>query len=280
MKLIADSGSTKTDWCLVGDDGLRTFFTTEGLNPFFVDQTYIEASIKKGFPLGADQTKIDKVHFYGAGCQDSKTEIVQRALRSFFTQADIYAELDLLGAARGLLGNKPGFAAILGTGTNTCLYDGAEIEHKIESLGFLMGDEGSGSMMGKMLLSDFIRGRMPGPVAALFFESYGKTPEQIMDEVYTSPLPNRYCATYVKFLDLADLEPLYVSGIVQQAFTAFFKNLVSAYPDYTSYSFNCIGSVGYHFADQLRYTASEFGMSTGKIISSLIVPLTDYHSLQ
>ncbi|MCE7059393.1 N-acetylglucosamine kinase [Dyadobacter sp. CY343] len=277
MKLIADSGSTKTDWCLISAGQEVCKFVTEGYNPFFVDSKYIFDSLGNSIPQFIDTSKISDVVFYGAGCQDEKKVLVTNALEQFFRGAALQVEVDLLAAARGLLHRNAGFVAILGTGTNTCTYDGVQIDQQIESLGFLMGDEGSGSYMGRKILSDYIRGRMPEAAQKLFYQEYKKTPAVIMDEVYSTPLPNRYCANYVLFLNHPEMDKAYSEGVIRDSFHDFFENLVSAYPDFRTLIFNCVGSVGYYYADTLRETADAFGMQTGAIVPNLIDHLVAYH---
>lgn len=278
MLLIADSGSTKTAWCLVNETGKENYFNTEGYNPFFVSADYVAGSIRAGLPAEVDAAAISKVYFYGAGCQDGKELDMEQALRQVFTRAaHVSAEVDLLAAARGLLGNTPGFAAILGTGTNTCLYDGRQISMNIDSLGFMLGDEGSGAAIGKNILSDFLRHKMPDAVRRQFVSTYGLSEANIMHQVYKEPLPNRFCAGFTKFLTLPETERHYARSVLHNAFTAFFTNLVSCYPGYTEYPFNCVGSVGYHFRDTISEIASVFGMRTGLIIPDLIEHLVKHH---
>ena len=275
--LIADSGSTKTNWCLITEDQDPKHFNTEGYNPFFVDAVYIADSLKSSFPDEFAYPSIKEVHFYGAGCQDSKIAIIENALQETFPNATVAAEGDLLGAARGLLSDTPGFAAILGTGMNTCLYDGERITKNIESLGFLLGDEGSGTDIGRHILADYIRGKMPVSVSELFYAVYNMSPQETMSEVYVHKLPNRFCASFTKFLKHPEIEQDYANAIVAKCFNSFFTNLVSLYPDYQSYTFNCLGSVGYNFSDTLKQIALSFGMETGKIIPGLIDDLVLYH---
>ncbi len=278
MILIADSGSTKTDWCLMATDQPLRYFTTEGYNPYFVDADYITTSVRNNLPADIDLRQIDTVYFYGAGCQDDNPEIMLNLLRNVFPFAkNIHAEVDLLAAARGLLGTQPGFAAILGTGTNTCLYNGTHITQNIDSLGFLLGDEGSGAAIGKNVLSDFLRQKMPAAVLQTFVATYGLSAGAVMHQVYSTPMPNRYCAGFAKFLTLPGMDTNYANNIVRNAFESFFQQLVTAYPQYTQYRFNCVGSVGFHFSEILTAVAASFGMKTGRITCSLIEDLVQYH---
>ncbi len=278
MIVIADSGSTKTDWCLINEEKEYINFSTEGYNPYFVGEEYIINSIKHSFPAGIDVTQIQEVNFYGAGCQEDEVDGMLKILKTVFLNAEkINAEVDLLAAARGLLGDNRGFAAILGTGTNTCLYDGKEIIQNIDSLGFMLGDEGSGAAIGKKILSDFLRDKMPLTVKQNFTEFYGLKPDEIIHKVYKEPQPNRFCADFAKFLTHPNSDVNYANILVKESFTEFFQNLVSCYPGYQEYAFNCVGSIGYCFRDILEEVAHTYRMKIGNIISSPIKELTAYH---
>lgn len=275
MILVADSGSTKANWCLINNQEQK-YFETEGYNPYFIDTNFIIKSLQEYVPADIDPKDIDEVNFYGAGCQADKNYIVKDALEVLFPNAKINVEVDLLAAARAVLGDNPGFAAILGTGTNTCIYDGKDISHNIDSLGFILGDEGSGGALGKKLAGDYIRGYMPEAVRSKFYDLYQLTPNQIMDHIYKQPRANRFCAQFSKFLGEM-LHEQYVQELVKSSFHDFFKNLVINYPDYQDYSFNCIGSVAYNFKEILENTAKEYKMEVGRIIPSPIEGLVNYH---
>jgi glucosamine kinase len=278
MILIADSGSTKTTWCLLNNTGEHYFFNTEGYNPYFVTTSHIIQSLTESLPGNINATLITEVWFYGAGCFEDKTAIVSRALAQVFINAGIYVGLDLLGSARAVLGNQPGFVAILGTGTNSCLYDGDKITANIDSVGYLLGDEGSGFYIGKKILSDYIREYMPLPVRQEFFETYKLTREAIMETVYSSKLPNRFCAGFTQFISTSVADKAYTHNLVKSAFTDFFTNLVTGYENYRQYTFNCTGSIGYAFKDILTETAETFGMQVGTIIKRPIEGLATHHA--
>jgi len=278
MIIIADGGSTKTNWCLLDDNQKKIYFNTEGYNPYFVDSEYILNSLKKGLPNDLPLDKVKEVNYYGAGVHnEEKAKIVADAIEALFPNAKVEIGHDLLAAARALLGNQAGFAAILGTGTNTCIYDGDEITFNINSAAYILGDEGSGCYIGKKLLTDFVRGLMPADVSKVFFETYQLTPDEIIDNVYTKPLANRFCASFSKFVYDNNVNIEYTRKIVDDAFEAFFANLVSKYPNYQEYTFNCIGSVAYNFRNVLEYKATQYGMKVGKIIRSPIDDLVKFH---
>ncbi len=281
MKLIADGGSTKTAWTLV-DAQKQTVgeYRTEGYNPYFWDTEQIKASMQEQLISKIDALAVNEVFFYGAGCSTpEKNAIVQRAFDPCFPNARVHIEHDLLASARALLKREKGFAAILGTGTNTCLYDGYTITHNIDSLGYLLGDEGSGSYIGRKLVRDFMRHYFPEDLQKAFAEKFGYTDnEQIFNDLYHKPFPNRTLAGFCGFAgEHAGNE--YIRAIVRESFEDFFKNLVSRYPKYQEYKFNCVGSVGYSFKDILIDIAeNRYGMKAATMLRSPINALVEFHN--
>lgn len=276
MILIADSGSTKANWCLIGREREVLYFGTEGYNPYYVDSQYIRQSLHSALPADVPREEITEVHFYGAGCEPSTEAVISQALGALFKRAAISVGSDLEAAAKALLGNQPGFAAILGTGTNTCIYDGATVTHSIDPLGYMLGDEGSGSYIGKKLLIAYCREYLPLPMQQQFLATYGLTKEKIMERVYKDPLANRFCAGFAKFVK-QHLDDDFVRGLAEDAFHDFFNALVCHYPGYASYTLNCVGSIAFHFADMLKETAAHYGMTTGRIIQNPIQGLAEYY---
>jgi glucosamine kinase len=276
MILIADSGSTKTDWVLI-DENNQSRYKTIGYNPYFINSENIYHSLTEKLIPELESTGIKKVFFYGAGCStSSNAAIVSNALTRCFINSEISVGHDMLAAARALLGNKKGFAAIIGTGSNTCIYDGRDIEKNIDSLGYLMGDEGSGSYIGKKIVRDFMRGYLPPELQEKFRDTYRLGNSEIFDSLYNKPLPNRFLASFCMFADQNQTHE-YIREIVTESFSDFFKNLVSRYDNFNNYSFNCVGSVGYIFRDILREVAATYDMETGKLIHSPIDDLVQYH---
>jgi hypothetical protein len=254
-------------------------FHTIGYNPYFIDSEAIHYSLSENLLKDLDGTSITEVYFYGAGCSTpEKKDIVRKALsRSFPSVSNIFVGHDLLASARALLGKQKGFAAILGTGTNSCLYDGYDVYHNIDSLGYLMGDEGSGSYIGKKILRDFMRGNLQPELQARFKERFQiEDNEQIFTTLYNTQFPNRYLASFCKFADEYVTHP-YIRNKVRDGFRDFFKNLVIKYPNYKEYSFNCIGSVGFIFKDILEEVALSYDMKIGKVIKSPMDDLIQYH---
>lgn len=282
MILIADSGSTKTDWACVSPDGSRVIrFRSQGYNPNYISKEDISADVKKNLPEGFPTDEVTEIDFYGAGVTELQYPLMRKALQAVFknaTTANI--AMDTLASARALLGHKSGFAAILGTGTNTCLYDGENQTLNIDSLGFILGDEGSGAYLGKRMICDFIRGDMPKDVSKIVAEKLGKNGDELIDQIYTRPFPNRYCAQFAPFIKENMPKYPYFNDLVEDAFRAFFQDIVSHYPDYRKYKFNCVGSIGYYFRDILESVARDFGMEVDVILQAPMEGLIKYHTGQ
>jgi N-acetylglucosamine kinase-like BadF-type ATPase len=278
MLLIADSGATKTSWCVVDQTGKTKEFDTEGYNPLYVGGEKLFEMLKPHLTEDFNTADVLKIVFYGSGVYEEKYQMIRDAIHPIFPNASIDAAKDLMGSARALLGRSAGFAAILGTGCNSCLYDGQIITQNIDSLGFILGDEGSGGYMGKHLIGDYIRGYMPQDIRQLFWDTYQLTGDELIDRIYTDPMPNSYCASYAKFLTDENLKHEYLEQhILRGSFRDFFNNIVKHYPDYQKYSFNSVGSIGWIFRDRLADIAAGFGMQIGNIIKNPMEGLIKYH---
>lgn len=276
MILIADSGSTKTDWCLVenGENILR--FQTRGTNPFFQTEEEILEEIETGLLPGLKGVEPSSVHFYGAGCAfPEKNEIIRRAV-SRHLPVPVEVGSDLLAAARALCGDRPGIACILGTGSNSCQYDGKEIVKNVSPLGFILGDEGSGAVLGKLLIGDVLKDQLPPALKELFLSQYELTPALIMDRVYRQPFPNRFLAGFSPFI-LEHLDEPAVWELVTRSFLAFFTRNVKQY-DYFDLPVHLAGSVAWHYQTVLKEIALDLGIRLGTIIQSPMEGLIRYHS--
>lgn len=279
MILIADSGSSKTDWCCASRDGLTLIrFSSLGYNPNYISREEIQNDILKCIPEEIDRSKVEEIFFYGAGVTELQYEFMRETMRGVFPNAgNIFISMDTLASARALLGRSEGFAAILGTGTNSCYYDGENLTLNIDSLGFILGDEGSGAFMGKRLIRDFIRGDMPQKALEVTKEKIKLSGDELIDQIYTKPFPNRFCAQYSRFInENLDTDP-YFRNLVEDSFRQLFANIISHYPDYKRHKFNCVGSVGYAYKEILSKIAAEFGMETGVIIKAPLERLVQYH---
>jgi N-acetylglucosamine kinase-like BadF-type ATPase len=225
------------------------------------------------------QGYITHVFYYGAGCSTpAKCGLVEDVLREVFDRADFEIHHDLLGAARALFNRQEGIACILGTGSNSCLFDGKNILENVTSLGYLFGDEGSGAYLGKLFLTEYLRNRLPEDIRQAFDKQYGFTLENILDSVYNKPHPNRFLASFSIFLGNHRNDP-FVINLIRQNFRDFFRDQVTHYTGYREKQIGVVGSVGYHFRDIFGEIAAEYGLKVGKVIQSPIEGLTDYHSV-
>ncbi len=278
MIIIADSGSTKTDWiCLEGDDVLRSF-RSPGLNPFFHSTEEVIGILQEVFSQHPGIRKAEAVFFYGAGCSSmTKKAIIHDALKVFFPNKHIDVEHDMLAAARALFGKKPGTASILGTGSNSCIYDGEIITEHLFSTGYLFGDEGSGAHLGKTYIAAHLKETAPREIRQAFMERYGMSNEEILTNVYKKAGPNRFLASFSPFLKEHIGHP-YVHDLVESCFDAFFEQQLSRFTGYKTRPFGCIGSVAYHFRDILQLSAHKHGVQPGIFMASPLESLVRFHA--
>lgn len=277
MILIADSGSTKTDWCMVENGETILRFKTKGINPFFQTEGEIQKEIETGLLPGLNGIQPAAIYFYGAGCAfPEKNEMIRRAINRYLP-ASVEVGSDLLAAARALCGNRPGIACILGTGSNSCQYDGKEILKSISPLGFILGDEGSGAVLGKLLIGDVLKDQLPAALKEQFLAEYALTPALIMDRVYRQPFPNRFLAGFSPFIS-AHLDEPAIWELATRSFMAFFTRNVMQY-DYLELPVHFVGSVAWHYQIMLKDIAFNLGIRPGTIIQSPMDGLIAYHSM-
>lgn len=272
--LIADAGGTSTTWYLSPSHT----FSTYGINPFQQSEEDIfnlvhdfrQASLDK-----PEMPRVSAIRFYGAGCTPEKIGTVKKALSQAFegTVEDIEVHSDLLGAARGLCGTSEGVACILGTGSNSCLYDGEKIVQNTPALGYILGDEGGGAVLGKIFLNALLKGRLDKTVADAFYEEYGMNQAAIIERVYRQPLANRFLASFSKFISEYRSNPT-VNCIIKENFTNFLNNNVKPY---NCKRLNFTGSIAFHYAGILREVAEQNGYEIGKITQSPLEGLAEYH---
>lgn len=275
MKIIADSSSTRTEWALVDGTDIVAEASTEGLNPFFQSRREISHCVRLQLPEAFFKRRWDKVYFYGAGCStEERKDTVKASLVAQF-KTPIEVESDLLGAARGMFINSAGLACILGTGSNSCLYDGYGIVQNVKPLGFILGDEGSGSALGKLFLSDCLKNLAPRQLQDEFYAQFNVTPDEIMDSVYVMSLSNKTLSKYSFFL-AAHLDNDYIHTLVHDEIMRFFKRNISQY-DYVNYPLCFVGAVACTYSDILKEVASEFGASIKKIVPRSMPGLIEFH---
>lgn len=278
MILIADSGSTKTDWCVVRDGKMVKKLHTSGLNPFYQSEEEISDVIEKELTPQIEGVAPERIFFYGAGCAfPEKNRAIENALLHFFQNAQCEVNSDLLAACRGLLGRSPGVACILGSGSNSCYYDGEEIVSHISPLGFILGDEGSGAALGKRLVADCLKNQLPDELKDKFLSHFKTTPGEILDHVYRLPFPNRYLASLSTFLGQHIDEPE-CYDIVHDAFVDFFERNVLQYDFSDELPVNFTGSVAFFYQEILERVAAEYGLWIEKIERTPLEGLVLYHA--
>lgn len=277
MKLIAESGSTRTEWALVEDNHLVQRVFTEGLNPFFQTRREISRSVRLGLPESFFKKKLDQVYYYGAGCSSyEKKNILGASLVAQF-KTPIQVESDLLAAARGLFKCEAGIACILGTGSNSCFYDGKIIVKNVKAAGYILGDEGSGAVLGKLFLADLLKGLAPKELANEFHEKFRISVNDVMESVYNLPFPNRFLGTIAYFLgDYMDNE--YVYNLLTNNLRSFFNRNVCQY-DYINYPIRFVGSLAYAYPDILQEVAQEFGVEIDVMEETPMNGLIEFHSM-
>lgn len=281
MILIADSGSTKTDWAVL--DTLTSTpvrVGTQGINPILftdeqIDSVLQEELLPKLLEAGISGEMVQQVFFYGAGCTGTPACRVSKRLALYFPTAQIAAESDLLGAARAVLGYEEGIACILGTGANSCVYDGQRITCHIPPLGYILGDEGSGAVLGRNFLNGILKGWLPSALRDAYFSESGQNYEDVIECVYRKPLANRYLASIVPFIYRHLDEPA-LSQLVEDNFEAFFQFNVLRY-NTSSHHLACVGGMAAPFKNILQKVALRHGFDLTRVLRSPIEGLVLFH---
>ncbi|SEW38028.1 BadF-type ATPase [Chryseobacterium wanjuense] len=277
MVAIVDGGSTKCDWVIL-DDFHKVFLKTEtiGFNPNNIEAELIVPEIEKNISLGAVKNSITKVFFYGSGCGvASNRAIIQDELQKFFTKAEIIVKEDLTAAAYAAYNGKPAVVCILGTGSNSCYFDGTDLKVKLPSLGFLM-DDGNGCSIGKQLVRRFFMQKLPQDLHQEFEKTYQLTIEEVLKNMYHTSMPNAYLANFNKFVVERKGHP-YFQKMVFDEMISFFDFQVLPYEESKTAEINFIGSIAYYYEDILRSAAAELNLNVGHIVQKPIESLVNYH---
>lgn len=276
MILIADSGSTKTDWVLHDSNSIVARVKTQGLNPTLQESEEIYNILKEELADKISSDAPDTIYFYGAGCAyEGANERMRTALSRIYPTKNIEINSDLLAAARALCGYEEGIACILGTGSNSCLFDGKKIVENTPSLGYILGDEGSGAYLGRQLVSDCIKKQLPAAICKKFLTQYNLTIAGILERVYHEPLPNRYLASFAPFL-AENRNNAEVKALLKHCFTLFFQRNTMIYRR-SWLPIHIVGGIGITFANELKETAESLGLSIGNIVESPMNGLIEYH---
>lgn len=279
MILIADCGSTKIDWCVVNDGKVVEQIFTSGINALLMTEEQIRETLAAELAEKVKGYAIESVYYYGAGCLfDDICANVRRAIaHNVPTAKTIEVHSDLLAAARALCGQNEGIACILGTGSNSCYYNGREIVDNVSPLGYILGDEGSGAVLGKLLVGDVLKNQLPKELCEKFLAEYDLDRQKIIEGVYKKPAANRFLASLSPFL-IKNIEEPAIHRLVLNAFKSFFVRNIENYSNYKSMPVSFVGSVAFYYKDVLAEAAKALDITIGTIIKSPMEGLVKYHS--
>jgi glucosamine kinase len=271
MILVAESGSTKTQWCSVFPDRIEKLQNTPGINPLLLNPDEIEGIIR---PILAETSinEVDAIYYFGAGCSTiNSKEKIGRALFSIFKSKEIVVDTDLLAACLALAGNEPAIIGLLGTGSNSCFWNGSEIEFKVPSLGYILGDEGGGVSIGKQLVSDFLKNQMPLNLRLKFIEKYNVSTETVIERVYQMQMPNRFLAGFAPFIE-NNIGDVYCRNLLNDQFDSFLKRNILQYKNATDFNLSFCGSIAFVHREHLLKACERHHLKVKKIVKE---PLND-----
>ena len=278
MILIIDAGSTKMEWALVENGEVKARFTTQGFNPNYSDPRLLGEMLDKQLPEIVPND-LQSVYYYGTGCGAEKNcAFVANAFQKRFAHADIHVTHDLMAAAHAVLGNERGIACILGTGANACVYDGKQIVEKAVSLGFMVGDEGSGGHIGRSIVRSYFYGFMPDELKAQFRDKYPISVNDFVAQLYHNSQPSRYLASFASFACEHQDHP-FVAELCRKCFDAFAEAFICRFNDYKSLKVSFVGSVAYHFSGILQQSLASHGIIMGEVLQAPMDGLVKYHTL-
>lgn len=277
MILIVDSGSTKSDWVLLSEAG-QTFFSTMGLNPYFHTEEIVYDAVMENEGLCNIREGVQKVFFYGAGCSsDALNQIIERGLKKVFTNASVVVDHDLKACAFATYEGEPSISCIIGTGSNSCYFDGEELSEEVPALGYVLGDEGSGTYFGKQLLANYLYKRLPEHIYAAL-ETMGLTKDEIVDKVYMQPDANVYLASFMRFI-ITFAEDPYIKNMIFEGFKHFVQIHVCCYKNYQEVKTHFVGSIAHLFSEELESACAFYNVNLGNIIQKPIDGLVKFHEL-
>ncbi|MEO9051887.1 MAG: BadF/BadG/BcrA/BcrD ATPase family protein [Ginsengibacter sp.] len=276
-KLIADSGSTKTEWCLLKNNK-PILFTSQGMSPYFINADEAEAIIRTEVLSFLKSNRIDEIYFYGTGCKNpANIKMLKKVFSKIFPNSIVKIDNDLSGAAKALCRNEKGIACIMGTGSNSCYYNGKRIAKNSPGIGFILGDEGSGAYLGKKVIQHFLYQIFDEELRAKFDAKFVTTVPEILESVYKKPLPNRYIASYVIFL--AENRGHYmIENIIEDGLNDFFFTHIITYRESPVLPVHFTGSVAFGFKDVVEQLCHSYGLKLGTILKSPMEGLIKYHS--
>lgn len=276
IKLIADSGSTKTEWCLLKNNQ-TSIFTSQGMSPYFVNATQVESIMMKEVLPFLKKNKPDEIYFYGTGCKNpANAKMFKKVFQKIFKDASVHVDHDLAGAAKALCGNEKGIACILGTGSNSCYYNGKRIVKNSPGIGFILGDEGSGAYLGKKVVQHYLYHIFDDELRARFDAKFITTDAEILEAVYKKPLPNRYLASFAIFL--AENRGHYmIENIIEDGLNDFFYTHLISYRESSKLPVHFTGGIAYGFRDVVQQLCTGYDLKLGTILRSPMEGLIKYH---
>lgn len=278
MHIIADSGSSKTEWVLCDKNRVTKKIETIGFNPYYYASHVLEEIIHTNLQPIIRDNPVSDIYFYGSGCStENNQNIIINALRPCFQNSKIHIYHDLIGAARSLFGNEAGIAGILGTGSNSCVYDGTNITHNIPSLGYFFGDEGSGSNIGKRFINNYLKGDLPDSLKKDFDNHFAYSFEYILNQIYSNECPVKFFASFNPYIK-DHIKSKYYKDLVYSSFSDFFRLNICKYTDYQKLPIKFIGSIAYIFSDILKEVASTYGVIIQGIDKNPMEGLIKFHS--
>ncbi len=277
IKLIADSGATKAEWCLL-INGRKKTIITQGISPYFLNTEQIADLLLKELKPQLKNMEVDEVFYYGTGCSNpANAKSVQKAIKKVFVNAKIAVHHDLMAAARALCGRKKGIACILGTGSNSCYYNGKKIVKNSPGLGYVLGDEGSGAYLGKKVVQYYLYDTFDEELRGRFNATYNTTAAEILENVYKKPLPNRYLAGFTKFL-ADNRDHFMIENIIEDGLNDFFFTHLCKYKEVWNMPVNFAGSVAFGFKDVLQQLCNSYEFELGRVMKNPMEGLVEYHS--
>ena len=277
MILVADSGSSKTDWRLAKSGQQPISFSTDGLNPYFLTEKEIVKVLQdQAHEMVSAWQQIEEIYFFGAGCSSpDRREMVTNALSQVFPKAYVSVDSDLLGSAYATCGHAKGFCCVLGTGSNISFFDGENVHDGKHGLGYILGDEGSGTWFGKILVTNYLYNTMPADIRLEFESRYTITKEEVIKNVYLQKGANSYLASFARFLT-SIRDTAYGQDIIRNGLLEFIKTDITSYPEYKQYPCHFVGSIAYFFGDELRALCADNGVIAGKIIRKPVDDLLEF----
>jgi N-acetylglucosamine kinase-like BadF-type ATPase len=277
VTLIADSGATKAEWCLL-NNGKKKILFTQGISPYFLNTDQVAELVSKELAPKLKNITVEHIFYYGTGCANAEnSKSIKKALTRVFPKAHANVNTDLMGAARAVCGHKKGIACILGTGSNSCYFNGKSIVKNSPGIGYVLGDEGSGAYLGKKVLQYYLYNTFDEDLRSRFDAKYVTTPSEILDNVYKKPLPNRYLASFTMFL--AENRGHYmIENIIEDGLNDFFFQHLCKYAEVWKYPVSFVGSVASGFKDVIEQLCSSYEFELGTVLKNPMEGLVKYHS--